>query len=60
MHQMDHQLSVYLTRLGLYPYTDDMVYEERKFRHTFSSWPLVYETLLILRISMVLDDLATA
>ena len=58
--EREEYLSVYLARVGLYHYTNDMVYAERERRHIFSSWPLLQDALKILRIEMILDDLASA
>jgi len=57
--EREEYLSVYLDRVGLYHYTNDMVYAERNHRHIFSKWPLIRDALTILRIEMILDDLAS-
>lgn len=53
-------VTVHLHRPVIYIYTSDVVYSEFKGKHKFSSWPLLYDALTILRLEMVLDDLATA
>lgn len=58
--ERDTFLSVFLYRILNFVFTTDMVYTEIDGRHTYSSWPLVYDTLSILRIEMVLDDLSSA
>lgn len=58
--QCDEYLQVYLDRLGEYYFTNDAVYGERAGHHIFSSWPLVYDALKILRAEMILDDLSSA
>lgn len=55
--QREEYLSVYLDRLD-YPLTNDLVYAERNRQHIFSSWPLIYDVITIIRIYMILDDLA--
>ena len=56
--EREEYLSVYLDRPD-YIYTNDMVYAECDRRHIFSSWPLLHVALRILRIEMILDDLAS-
>lgn len=52
----DH-LTVYM-RHEVYNYTQDLVLAVCKHKHLFSRWPHVYEVLRILRVRMILDDLA--
>ena len=56
--EREEYLSVYLDRMD-YSYTNDMVYAERHRSHIFSNWPLLNDALRILRIEMILDDLAS-
>jgi len=43
-----------------YLFTTDLVLAVQRNEHLFSRWPQVYEVLRILRVEMVLDDLAWA
>jgi len=57
--EREDYLSVYLDRMD-YIYTNDMVYAEHDRLHIFSAWPLIRVALKILRVEMILDDLASA
>lgn len=60
IYEQEDTIIVHLHRPTLYTYTSDMVYSEFQGSHKYSSWPLVYDALAILRLEMILDDLATA
>lgn len=57
--EREEYLSVYLDH-PIYTFTNDMVYAERDGQHITSSWPLIYDALGILRLAMILDDLAAS
>lgn len=59
IYEQESTLLVFLYRAVLYTHTNDMVYSEQAGRHVFSSWPLLYDALSILRFEMVLDDLGS-
>jgi len=56
MIDTDH-LTVHIQHT-VYNHTRDLVYSVRETSHLFSRWPHVYDVLTILRIEMILDDLA--
>lgn len=58
--QKSDYMALYMGRLHLYEFTNDMVYAEQDGDHKYSSWPQIYDALTILRMEMVLDDLASS
>ncbi|MGD9726305.1 MAG: hypothetical protein AB7L09_01525 [Nitrospira sp.] len=58
MLRRDDYLAVFLDHL-IYTFTDDMVFAERGKEHMYSSWPRIRDALLIVRMDMILDDLAS-
>lgn len=60
IYEQEEALLVHLHRLITYTCTSDMVYSEYRRKHKYSSWPLLYDALTILRTEMVLDDLSSA
>ena len=59
MLQREDYLAVFLDHLA-YTYTNDMIYAERGDQRLFSRWPAIYDVLTLLRVAMILDDIAAS